>query len=278
MYFKKRILSKMVAAILVAISMVMCLPINVQARTAVTKQQQILFIKAQLPLALEKEEEYGIPHELALAQGAWESRYGTSEFALVYHNYTGYACYPDDPDGPVICHESGQFASDEECWDAYFSLLAEDYGKANWYINAPKQLIRDIADIYCPATPGYADSICAMIDTVNSLESELVAMQEAEDAAAAEEAAREAAERERLMAALGDESIMIKDQDAEPVSLTAGATAAVSEMLALKETTVKEAADEVLAGNFGDYAERKEILGSNYDIVQQYIQYITLPA
>ena len=267
-------LKKKIAMVMVLILATLVLPsLKVEAAQHVTKQQQILFIKEQLPITLEKEKEYGIPHELALAQGAYESKYGTSDFARAYYNLTGYACYPDESGGPVVCHKDGQFSSYDECWDAYFSLLAEDYGKADWYMTVPKQLVRDIADTYCPGSPAYADQICGMIDTVTSLESEVVAMQEAEDAAAAEMERVAKVELEKTLAKLGNEKIYIRQDVAlKHDGLVAGATAAVFKVQ-VKEMTVKEAANQVSAGKLGDFAERKSLLGAeNYAKVQEYLQ------
>ena len=249
MNFKKGLLT-VVILFAVAIAMAMSFEERVDAAVA-TKQQQVLFVKEHLQTALEKEEEYGIPHEIALAQGAYESQYGTSEFARYYHNLTGYACYPDSPGGPVVCHSNGQFSSYEECWDAYYKLLAEKYHKANTYMGAPKQLAYAIADTYCPGTPSYAPSICGMIDHISSLEGEVVAMQKAEvEAAAVAKAAaeaEEAAKKERILTALGEQEILVKDSAKN--RLTAGATSEMAEMLSLKRLTVKEAADELLVGS-----------------------------
>lgn len=274
MDLKKKI-AKVIAILMMVITATTALP-PMEAEAAVSREQQLEYVGENLPITLELEAEYGVPHQLALAMGGLESDYGTSEFAETYNNLTGYACYRDDADGPVVCHEDGQFDSTEECWEAYFDLLANKYGKADWYINAPKQLVRDIEGTYCPGTPGYADLVCAMIDTVDSLESEVVEIQEAEEAAAAERAEQE---KQEEMENLGDEQIIIRDEEnaVEPNNLIAGATAVMFDT-SYRGITVKEAADEVLAGNFGSYAERREILGDSYEKVQTYIEYVTLPA
>ena len=266
---------KMKIAIIIGIlAAFLVMPIEAQAK-AVTKQQQILFIKEHLPVVLEKEEVYGIPYELALAQGAWESKYGTSEFASKYHNLTGYDCYPDSEDGPVVCHKKGQFSSYEECWDAYFSLLADKYGKRDAYNNAPKQLVAAIADTYCPGSTSYASDIGGMIDRVRMLEGEIVAMQSLSDDAAGVAEEREAAVAlSGALARLGDEKIYVINEDAplKNRGLVAGATAVTS--VSLKEVTVQEAANKVLASSsFRDFAERKKIMGSeNYAKVQEYLR------
>ena len=254
MNFKKGLLTGIAAMAFAIVVATFGTAIEADA-AVVTKQQQILFIKEHLQTALEKEEEYGIPHEIALAQGAWESQYGTSEFARCYHNLTGYACYPDSAGGPVVCHANGQFSSYEECWDAYYKLLAEKYHKANAYMGAPKQLAYAIAGTYNPGSSSYAGNICKMIDRVSSLEGEIVANQKAEAEAAAAAKAAEAAKKERILTALGEQEILVKDSAKN--CLTAGATSEMAEMLSLKRLTVKEAADELLVGrlNFEDIGE-----------------------
>ncbi|MBQ9020116.1 glucosaminidase domain-containing protein [Candidatus Saccharibacteria bacterium] len=261
----KRVTRKFAAVLAAVLLTIVALPAKPVEARPVSRAEQILFLKRIYGYTKEMGEKYQIPYQAGLATFCWESGYGTNGFARTYNNISGVGCYDDG-----ICHPIGQYSSYEECIEAYFELLADNYKLRGAY-GDPSAAIVAAANTGYNSHSGYASSVCGILSDVRRLEGEVIASLEVDA-----EAERQAEEQRKaeIMALLADETIMVIDAKADNPRL-AGATAAMFPKL--KEMTVGQAAQKMIKGKLGNGDERRVALGANYQRVQEYVQYITLP-
>lgn len=250
-----------VKMVILVLGIVFCtfLP-GIEAKAAVSPEQQYAFFKEQYPTVKELAEEYNTSWELAMAIGCHESFYGTSEFARDYNNLTGYDCYPEN--GEVVCHSRGHFSSERECWETYFHLVSDVYGKRGVYVNQPIELAKAIESKYCEV--GYSERI-ANIYYGNV--KPLIARYEAD----------EQIQLQNKMAELAQEKLFeVKSVKPCKDGKVAGAIAAMYPRIKIskEEITVEKAAQKKIKGK---YKDAQMALGEHYDDVMTYVEYITLP-